>query len=53
MKYRTTYKYNIINKRGHQEPWTGIFKTKIDAYNWKALHGKDLNLVLIKNIYVV
>ena len=34
------FKYNVINKNGNQEPWTGIFKNSKLADAWYEKHGK-------------
>ena len=28
------YRYNVINKEGQQEEWTGTFDTKKEAKRW-------------------
>jgi len=33
------YKYNVINKNGEQEPWTGVFDSKELADEWFEKHG--------------
>lgn len=34
------YRYNVINKKGEEEPWTGTFKSSEEAQKWYKLHGK-------------
>ena len=34
------FKYNVINKNGKQEPWTGGFKNSKLADEWYEKHGK-------------
>lgn len=34
------YKYNTINKKGKQEPWTGIFPNEKLANKWYKEVGK-------------
>jgi len=33
------YRYDILNKRGEQEPWSGVFDTLEDALKWFAAFG--------------
>lgn len=47
------YKYNVINKRGVEEEWTGMFDTYEDTVRWYNVHGvyfvnRGHNLVLKK-----
>ena len=35
------YKYNIVNSRGFQESWTGVFKTAELCDAWYNNHGKQ------------
>ena len=34
------YKYNVINKSGKEEPWTGVFKNLQKSDEWYQEHGK-------------
>lgn len=47
------YKFNLINKKGMQEPWTGIFDTKKEADEWFEKYGefhkmRGHNLIRVK-----
>jgi hypothetical protein len=35
------YKFNVINRFGAQEPWSGVFKSKEDADKWYNKHGRE------------
>jgi hypothetical protein len=34
------FKYNVINKFGKEEPWSGIFSNAKKADEWYEKHGK-------------
>ena len=34
------YRYNVINKNGVEEPWSGIFDTMELSDAWYQKHGK-------------
>jgi hypothetical protein len=36
----TKYKYNVINKFGLEEPWSGVFENIEMADRWYEKHGK-------------
>lgn len=47
------YKYNVVNKYGRQEAWTGVFNSKKLADEWFLKHGihhqaRGYKLVLVK-----
>lgn len=35
-----SFKFNVLNKDGDYEPWTGPFKDKSKAMIWFNKHGK-------------
>lgn len=37
----TRYKYNVINRNGQEEPWTGVFESKELADKWYEKYGKE------------
>ncbi len=34
------YRYNVINKNGVEEPWSGVFDTELEASNWYNKYGE-------------
>jgi hypothetical protein len=47
------YRYNVINKHGNQEAWSGVFESLAAAEKWYERHGSfhEANghkLVLVK-----
>jgi hypothetical protein len=46
------YRYDVINKQGYAEQYTGIFDTKELAENWFRKYGKGI-LSEGRNIFLV
>jgi hypothetical protein len=34
------FKYNLINAKGEQEPFSGVFKDEAEADRWYEKHGR-------------
>jgi hypothetical protein len=53
METKKRFKYNVINKKGEEEPWTGVFNSFEESQSWYNKHGINFinqghNIVLRK-----